>query len=103
MLPLTPRAILLATFLVLAGTGLVAADHPDPDCKSPHQEERAAHPLKSEYYLYVPSDTQDREDMDKFGWWKESNGRRGLQTTSCALTTGEVMYEADRHDQRLLV
>lgn len=104
VLPLTPRAILLATLLVLAGTGFAAADHPDPDCKSPHKEESAAHPLKpNDYYLYVPENTQDKDEMAKFGWWKNTNGKSGLQTTGCALSTGEVMYEADIHEARLLV
>jgi hypothetical protein len=97
--PVLPRATLVVACLVLAGMGMLPnVSAINEDCKSPPREEDFQHPLKKEYYLYIPEGDHDRA---KFGWWKDINGREGIQTEGCSVGD-KIIYVADQQTDRLL-
>ena len=99
MFPLLPRLSLLLACLVLAGTGLLPTTTAEnEDCRSPPREEDFKHPLKEDFYLYLPEGDEDRS---KFGWWQNVNHRPGLQTEGCSVDD-IVVYTADKQTDVLL-
>ena len=90
--------IMLASILLLAGSGLVSAK-PTTDCADPQDESEIAEGVRLEFsegrYFYLPStDEAGEQVLDKAGFWEESNRRGGLQTDPC-LKLGVRLFEPD--------